>query len=99
MAWYSSNSGSATLPVGEKTSNNWGLHDMQGNVREWTWDWEGTYPTDPQQDPVGPQSGSSRVLRGCSCNISARYCRSAERGSGSPGNRVRIIGFRLVRQP
>lgn len=35
-AWYYRNSGSTTHPIGEKTPNFYGIHDMFGNVGEWT---------------------------------------------------------------
>lgn len=37
-AWYAANSGGKTQPIGKKKPNAWGIHDMLGNVAEWTFD-------------------------------------------------------------
>ena len=97
IAWYSDNSGNRTHPVGQKRANAWGLHDMLGNVREWTGDWYGMYPSGPVTDPRGPESGSSRMTRGGGWISSARDVRSAYRLNILPGRRFNRIGFRLVR--
>ena len=86
-----------THPVGLKRANGWGLHDMLGNVWEWTADWYGDYPSGTVKDPRGPSTGSSRVYRGGGWNSSARSVRSAGRSYYSPGGRYYSIGFRLVR--
>ena len=64
IAWYGKNSGSRTQPVGRKSPNGFGLHDMLGNVGEWVGDWYGSYPGGAVTDPSGPGSGSERVIRG-----------------------------------
>ena len=44
----------------------YGAYDMAGNVLEWVADWYSAnyYQTSPRQDPLGPDSGQSRVVRG-----------------------------------
>lgn len=96
-AWYGNNSDGQTHPVGEKRGNRWGLHDMHGNVWEWVGDWYGRYSNDAQVDPSGPESGSSRVVRGGSWGNDAVLCRSSFRYAFDPGLRNRDLGFRLAR--
>jgi len=97
-AWYAENAEGRVHPVGQKTANPWGLYDMHGNVWEWVRDWYGGYSTVLQQNPRGPESGSSRVIRGGGWNISAVVCRSAFRNRLDPGIRAFVLGFRLARQ-
>ena len=96
VAWHWGNSDQQPHRVGQKRSNAWGLHDMLGNVWEWTADWYGRYPAGPVTDPRGPGTGSSRVARGGSWYVDARKVRSAYRYNLSPGIRRSTIGFRLV---
>jgi len=95
-AWYDSNSGSKTHPVGGKQPNAWGLYDMHGNVWEWCQDWYGDYPTGAVTDPSGPASGRGRVRRGGGWSSFAEQCRSAFRIRLSPANRNPSNGFRVV---
>ena len=97
IAWSLENSGEETHPVGTKGANAWGLHDMLGNVFEWTGDWYGEYPSASVTDPEGPSTASSRVARGGSWGTDARGVRSAYRADYSPGHRNFNFGFRLVR--
>lgn len=101
LAWTASNSQNKTWPVAQKLPNAWGLYDMHGNVYEWVNDRYGSgyYATSPATDPLGPTSGTYRVLRGGSWINSANDVRSARRGYNTQYYRINLFGFRLARTP
>jgi formylglycine-generating enzyme required for sulfatase activity len=82
--------------VGSYQANAWGLYDTHGNVWEWSLDWRaGSLMAG--FDPMGAVSGSTRVLRGGSWNVTPSVCCSANRYGDTPSIRANSIGFRLVR--
>lgn len=86
-----------TQPVGQKAPNDWALSDMSGNVHEWVFDWLADYPKATVIDPVGPEKGTVRGVRGGSYAQDPESLRGATRWSLEPTTRNVSVGFRVVR--
>jgi len=90
-----------TAPAHSFPANGLGLRNMAGNVWEWCADWFSAdyYAQSPDRNPVGPESGIARVMRGGSYLCHASYCnryRVAARSSNTPDSASGNLGFRTV---
>ncbi|MDX2097213.1 MAG: formylglycine-generating enzyme family protein [Leptolyngbyaceae cyanobacterium bins.59] len=92
-----------TTEVGSFPANDWGLHDMHGNVVEWCEDdYHDSYNYAPEDGSAWVESDRSepkRVLRGSSWSNDPRNCRSANRGDNFRDVRDYLIGFRVCCVP
>ena len=87
-----------SYPAGAQPNLKEPIHDLSGNVWEWTNDWwQCNLGTTPQMDPRGPESGSSRVIRGGSWYDYAANLRASYRLQAGPSAVESYLGFRPVR--
>ncbi len=98
FAWYGVNSNGRPQPVKTKTQNGLGLYDMTGNVWEWVRGWyDGDYYQEsPKANPLGPEAGDNKVLRGGSYFFNAMGIRTTVRAISPPDHKFFDIGFRLA---
>ena len=88
--------GLVTVDVGKYEPNAWGLHDMHGNVWEWTRTTYRPYPyrLDDGRDNVSPDG--RKVARGGSWRDRPMRCRAGFRLSYRSWQRVHNLGFRVM---
>ena len=77
----------------------YGALDMAGNVWEWVRDWYGPYDTDLINNPVGPDSGDVKVMRGGCWYNTTKNVRTSYRGGDDPNNSYYSYGFRCAVAP
>ncbi|MDQ7825175.1 MAG: formylglycine-generating enzyme family protein [Candidatus Eremiobacteraeota bacterium] len=93
--------GRGTAPVGSFPAgvSPCGVHDMAGNVAEWCGDWfsERYYLESPSDNPGGPASGQTRVIRfGNWFSGSPEVNRCASREGYLADRWLNFLGFRVV---
>jgi formylglycine-generating enzyme required for sulfatase activity len=104
-AWYESNSGFTTHPVGTRKPNAWSLYDMYGNVAELCTDSYGAHSSrsaaaEPRTDPTNLATGSCRVLRGGTWDSRSGSCLSFCSIKAPPPDAGDYeVGFRVVLVP
>ena len=97
VAWFFGNSKKTLHPVRQKKSNELGLYDMNGNVKEWCQDWYDSYNEESQTNPIcTTYSFPERVVRGGGWESMARSSRVSTRFSQKPDEISGSVGFRLV---
>jgi formylglycine-generating enzyme required for sulfatase activity len=102
-AWFNSNSGGKTQPVGRKSPNGLGIYDMSGNVWEWVNDcWHDTYTDAPTDGSAWLETDGGncdvRLKRGGGWKDSPDSLRTSFRNWYSSDTRSTLIGLRLVQE-
>ena len=89
---------SGPAPPGKFPANPYGLHDMAGNLAEWTNDWmnENYYRISPKDNPPGSHPTTAKVVRGGGWESTAGFLRSSNRAAYWVKMRNYAIGFRCV---
>ncbi|MFM6268348.1 MAG: formylglycine-generating enzyme family protein [Dolichospermum sp.] len=86
-----------TTEVGSFKANEFGLHDMHGNVWEWCQDdWHDNYEGAPIDGSAWISLSNRKVLRGGSWNYYPVLCRSASRNWDNAKFNYDNFGFRVV---
>jgi formylglycine-generating enzyme required for sulfatase activity len=87
-----------TMVIGSYTANGFGLHDMAGNVWEWTQDcYVDRYRNDDASGNAVEGTSCGRVIRGGAWDSDSKSLRSSDRNGDTPNNRASNIGFRVAR--
>lgn len=82
-----------SCPVASYRPNPWGLHDMNGNVAEWT---ASDYVSYPLKEKANNNDVEKKVVRGGSWRERPTYSTSAVRKAYHPWQRPMNVGFRII---
>jgi len=90
-----------TAPAKAFRANGYGLYQSVGNVWEWTADWfsPSSHKTADMKNPIGPESGTGRVIKGGSFLCHHSYCnryRNSARSQNTPDSSTCHTGFRCA---
>lgn len=91
---------SYTCAVSSFPANEFGLHNLAGNVWEWCEDWYGEYNNEAIKNPRGPEGTGLKVIRGGSFSSTLNEARSSYRKGVDPVEPqmpLIEIGFRIVK--
>lgn len=96
----------STKATGSLLANAWGLHDMHGNVSEWTCSAFNNYYDGAEQQchqvkddmPSYGEDISKYSVRGGSWQYKPSYARSAARDKEFPNANNKRLGFRVIRE-
>ena len=99
VGWYNRNARLVIRPVAQKKPNVLGIFDLSGNVFEWCADYydKAYYFYGTKSNPKGPDSSSTKVVRGGNVFLPDSLCRTTNRGLWNPASHNTGIGFRCVR--
>ncbi len=79
-------------------SSPFGVNDLVGNAAEWVADWYSeSFPRNDVRNPRGPETGTTRVVRGSDRFAPPEDLAVTRRYFASPDLRVEVIGFRCAR--
>ncbi len=89
-----------TVAVGsyETGKSDYGVYDLAGNVAEWTYDWHQAefYIFSSKANPVGPEKGQYKVIRGGNWRNDAQDVNMVYRNATIPSIRKKTLGFRCA---
>ncbi len=107
MSWKNSNYDDGYIDTAPVTSfpdgvSQYGAMNMAGNICEWVADWykaDYFYNKQDWSEPIGPTSGSTRVIKGGSWYDDTDILRVSARYGFDPNKSFYDVGFRCVSQP